>query len=57
MDFNHFDREGRAVMVDVSGKSQTVRTATAEGTIRVSREVLDAIIVGTAAKGDRKSVV
>ena len=52
MDFNHFDREGRAVMVDVSGKSQTVRTATAEGTIRVSREVLDAIIVGTAAKGD-----
>ena len=52
MDFNHFDREGRAVMVDVSGKDQTVRTATAEGSIRVSRAVLDAIVRGTAAKGD-----
>lgn len=52
MDLNHFDRKGQAVMVDVSGKSQTVRTAAAEGTIRVSREVLDVITRGTAAKGD-----
>lgn len=52
MELNHFDREGRAVMVDVSGKQETVRTASAEGTIRVSRAVLDAIVEGTAAKGD-----
>lgn len=52
MEWNHFDRDGRAVMVDVSGKGQTVRSATAEGIIRVSREVLDAITRQTAAKGD-----
>lgn len=52
MELNHFDREGRAVMVDVSGKQETIRTASAEGTIRVSRAVLDAIVEGTAAKGD-----
>ena len=49
---NHFDEAGNAVMVDVGGKAPTERSATAEGTIRVSRPVLEAIKSGTAAKGD-----
>ncbi|OUN25422.1 cyclic pyranopterin monophosphate synthase MoaC [Pseudoflavonifractor sp. An85] len=50
--FNHFDQDGNAVMVDVSEKAPTQRTAVAEGTIRVSPVVLQAIAGGTAAKGD-----
>ena len=50
--FNHFDSDGNAIMVDVSAKQPTQRTAVAEGTIRVSRAVLEAISGGTAAKGD-----
>ena len=49
---NHFDEAGNAVMVDVTGKEPTFRAAVAEGTIRVSRPVLEAIVEGTAAKGD-----
>ena len=49
---NHFDEHGNAVMVDVSEKNITARTAVASGQIRVSREVFDAIVHGTAAKGD-----
>lgn len=52
MGFNHFDEKGNAVMVDVSGKSVTSRTATAKGSIVVSPEVLTAIREGTAKKGD-----
>lgn len=50
--FNHFDPDGNAVMVDVSAKDPTFRTAVAEGTIQVSRPVLEAITGHTAAKGD-----
>lgn len=50
--FNHFDADGNAVMVDVSEKEPTFRTAVAEGKIRVSQPVLDAITGHTAAKGD-----
>jgi len=39
-------------MVDVSGKAPTERTAVASGRIQVSREVLEAIRMGTASKGD-----
>ena len=49
---NHFDEAGNAVMVDVTRKEPTFRAAAAEGTIRVSRPVLEAIVEGTAAKGD-----
>ena len=49
---NHFDTSGHAIMVDVSGKEPTKRTATAVGSIRVSRETMDAIVTGTASKGD-----
>ena len=39
-------------MVDVSEKNATVRTASAVGTIRVNREIMDAVIHKTASKGD-----
>ncbi len=40
------------MMVDVSEKNITARTAVASGQIHVSQEVFDAIVHGTAAKGD-----
>ena len=49
---NHFDEQGNAVMVDVSAKNATLRTATARGKITMSADVLRAIVRGTAAKGD-----
>jgi len=52
MEFNHFDKNGNAIMVDVSGKEITTRTASAEGSIRVSEEIIEAIKNGTAEKGD-----
>ena len=42
MEFTHFDKKGNAIMVDVTEKNITSRTAIAEGSILVS---------------DRKSVV
>ena len=48
----HFDENGSAVMVDVTAKAETDRTAIAEGWIRVSPQTMQAIIEGTAAKGD-----
>lgn len=52
MAFNHFDESGNAVMVDVSDKDVTARTAVATGSIRVSAEVMEAVRNGTAKKGD-----
>lgn len=40
----HFDASGNAVMVDVGEKEITCRTATAEGTICASPEVIQAIL-------------
>ncbi len=52
----HFDDQGRAHMVDVSGKASTDRIATAEGYIKMSPETLDIISAGRAKKGDVLSV-
>ncbi len=52
MEFSHFDDQGNAYMVDVSDKHITSRAATAEGTIRVSKEVFDAILGKKVKKGD-----
>ncbi|MDR2740229.1 MAG: cyclic pyranopterin monophosphate synthase MoaC [Treponema sp.] len=51
-DFTHFDEQGAAVMVDVSAKGPSFRTAAAKGDIAVSAETLAAIRGGTAGKGD-----
>ena len=52
MEFTHFDEQGNARMVDVSEKEITHRVAVAEGTISVSREVMDAIKGNKGKKGD-----
>ena len=48
----HFDEQGQAIMVDVSGKQETFRTAIATGRIAVNQAVYTAIEQGTARKGD-----
>lgn len=40
----HFDAAGNAVMVDVTAKPETERTAVAEGWIRVGPEAMRAIL-------------
>jgi cyclic pyranopterin phosphate synthase len=52
MPFSHFDEGGRAVMVDVSGKLPTLRTAAACAQVRMSPETLALVLEGRAAKGD-----
>lgn len=49
---NHFDSRGNAIMVDVSEKKITERIAIASGKIWVSHEVMEAVLTGTAKKGD-----
>ena len=51
-DLTHFDAEGRAVMVDVSAKAETDRTATARVTVAMLPETLRTILAGEARKGD-----
>ena len=48
----HFDKEGNAVMVDVSGKSITYRTALATGYISVGPEIMTCVTEGNVKKGD-----
>ncbi|MCT4606086.1 MAG: cyclic pyranopterin monophosphate synthase MoaC [Marinisporobacter sp.] len=48
----HFDEEGKAVMVDVSEKSETKRSAVARGTVKMSAETLALIEEGKMGKGD-----
>ena len=48
----HFDEQGQAHMVDVSGKAETHRVAVASGVIRMRPETLRLIAEGTAKKGD-----
>lgn len=52
MNFNHFDESGHAIMVDVSAKQPTLRTAIASAEVRLSPELLSAIRSGGVAKGD-----
>ena len=50
--FNHFDAQGKAIMVDVTDKAATHRVAEALGEILVNEAVMTAIQTGTAKKGD-----
>ena len=52
MTFNHFNDKGQAVMVDVSAKNPTMRTAVAGATVFLKPETLAAITGGGIAKGD-----
>lgn len=48
----HFDEAGNAVMVDISAKEITGRTASAEGRIIVGPQIMELIRSGTMKKGD-----
>jgi molybdenum cofactor biosynthesis protein MoaC len=48
----HFNDQGRARMVDVSGKADTVRVAVAEGHVKMAPETLRRIRERSVAKGD-----
>jgi len=49
---NHFDESGNAIMVDVSDKKETLRTAAAKGSIHVGQAVFDVVKENRASKGD-----
>ncbi len=51
-ELTHFDDHGNAVMVDVSNKDITARTAVAKGRIMVNADVMEAILNHTVKKGD-----
>lgn len=57
MTLSHFDGSGRARMVDVGGKPETARTATAAGRIRMSPEAFEAVRRNSGPKGDVISTV
>ncbi len=48
----HFDDKGHAAMVDVSGKAETARVATAISHVTMLPETLKLIVDGGVAKGD-----
>jgi cyclic pyranopterin monophosphate synthase len=48
----HLDETGAARMVDVGGKAESARSATATGRIRMSAQALAAVRDGSGPKGD-----
>ena len=48
----HFDDQGRAHMVDVSGKPATARRAVAQGAVMMRPATLALVVEGRAKKGD-----
>jgi cyclic pyranopterin phosphate synthase len=48
----HFDKKGKAAMVDISPKAVTARTALARGSITMNGEAFAAVKSGTVKKGD-----
>ena len=51
-ELSHFDKDGKAVMVDISEKNETERTAVATGEIRMNPDTLRTIKEGNIKKGD-----
>ncbi|MDR2880183.1 MAG: cyclic pyranopterin monophosphate synthase MoaC [Fusobacteriales bacterium] len=51
-ELSHFDKDGKAIMVDISGKNETERTAVATGEIRMTPDTLRTIKEGNIKKGD-----
>ena len=56
MELTHINEEGRARMVDVSEKCDTVREAIAIGSISMKMETIERIKEGSISKGDVLSV-
>ncbi len=55
-DLTHIDENGNAVMVDVSDKGESARTATARGSIEMRSETMALIESGGVKKGDVLSI-
>ena len=55
-EFTHFDKEGKARMVDVSDKAETERSATAKGSVLMQPTTLALIRDGGVKKGDVLSI-
>ncbi|WP_082235551.1 cyclic pyranopterin monophosphate synthase MoaC [Halobacillus massiliensis] len=51
-DFTHFNEQGRARMVDISSKGDTVRTAVARTSVEVNEEIYHKITHDEMEKGD-----
>ena len=51
-EFTHIDKDGNAIMVDVSDKSQTERIAKAKGSVVMQPKTLAMIMNGSLKKGD-----
>lgn len=51
-EFTHFNEEGRAKMVDISSKQETIRTAEAHSSIIVNHEIFERITNNKMKKGD-----
>ncbi len=52
MKFTHFDKEGKARMVDVSGKTPAIREAVAAGSVHMKADTMRLIKEGSIQKGD-----
>ncbi|MBR3643399.1 MAG: cyclic pyranopterin monophosphate synthase MoaC [Parasporobacterium sp.] len=52
MQLTHIDENGNAKMVDVTKKPESLRRATAEGTVRVNEQTFRMISEGKSKKGD-----
>ncbi len=52
MSFSHVDRDGKAQMVDISGKEMTERHAAASATVHMKGTTLSMIVKNEIAKGD-----
>lgn len=52
MEFSHYNDDGRAVMVDISSKSSSVRFAKAESRVKMALSTIDAIENRLLPKGD-----
>ena len=51
-EFTHIDKDGNAIMVDVSDKSHTERIAKAKGSVVMQTKTLALIMNGSLKKGD-----
>lgn len=51
-EFTHFNEQGRARMVDISEKGETVRTAVARTSVEVNEEIYHKVTNKEMAKGD-----
>lgn len=52
MELTHIDKNGDAIMVDVSHKDVTERMAVARAILKMKPETLDLILAGNLSKGD-----